>query len=37
MSFKKKGIIEVVLVFLYCVTAPLILTATIVTYFIIHQ
>lgn len=37
MSFKRKGMIEVVLVFFYCVTAPLFLTATIVTYFIIHD
>jgi hypothetical protein len=37
MSFRKKGIIEIVLVFFYCITAPLFLTATIVTYFIIHD
>lgn len=36
-SFKKKGIIEILLVFLYYMTAPLLLTSIIVTYYIIHQ
>jgi energy-converting hydrogenase Eha subunit B len=37
MNFKRKGVIEILLVFLYYITAPLLLTATIVTYMVINQ
>lgn len=37
VNFRKKGIVEIVLVFLYFLTAPLMLTGTILTYFLINH
>lgn len=35
-NFRRKGIIEIALIFLYFLTAPLMLTGIIVTYIIIN-